>query len=148
MQQTVTLIVVCGSSGRKLFASAQKLLTASGFRFDPEPLRQKSHLAFYMTYLDVWSMGNTFERFLYPKKEVRKYESGVSSLWAIRREKLSLRNTARNEEERRLKECLSQARSAYRQATDESYLFMYRSVICCSDGFNPEPERFRPSQLV
>ena len=137
MQQTVTLIVACNAPGRELFRTAKRRLSPTGFTFDPVPLLKGSQLAFYLTYLDVWSMCQSFEKFLYPRSEVKYYEKGSTMLWAIRREKLRLRNKPMNEEEAIFLSMLQHARQTYRRATDESYLFIVRSVFAGSIGFNP-----------
>jgi len=139
MQQTVTLIVVCNAPGRELFRTAKRRLFPTGFTFDPVPLLKGSQLAFYLTYIDVWSMGDSFEKFLYPKSEVKYHENGRTMLWAVRREKLRLRSKPRSVEQATLFSLLQHAKNTYRRATDESYLFMVRSVFAGSIGFNPAP---------
>lgn len=137
MQQFVTLLVVCEDSGRHVFETLEQRIRTEGFHVDLDPLLTKSHLAFHLRYLDVWSMGDSFERFLYPKKELVHHAVGATELWALRREKLAVRGTPENEEEKRLKEYLLQARQVCRRATDESYFIMVRTIFDVSTGFNP-----------
>lgn len=85
-------------------------------------------------------MGDSFERFLQPDDALVFASSGIHQLICARRELLKISRKARNEEEVRLKEILTQANRAYRKATDESYLFLVRSVFAASDGFVPDRE--------
>jgi len=139
MQQRISIFVVCDSSGREIFATMEDRISSEGFSFDEEELLKKSHLAFSATYLDLWSIRDSFERFLFPRKKVRHFTKGMTLVWAIRREDLVVRNSPRNEEEIVFRTFLMAAKNMYKAATTESYLFVVRTVWTASDGFNPEP---------
>ncbi len=101
---------------------------------------QCGQLAFWSCILDAWSMGDSFDRFLRPSRELRKVVTGSHQVICCRRENIRIRGDARNEEEERLKQVLSQAKQAYKKSTKESYLFQIRSVFDVSTGFNPEAQ--------
>lgn len=137
MQQFVTILVLCGESGRQLFDEAEPRLTTNGFDWDRQQMIQGCQLAYWCSFLDVWSMGDSFDRFLGPENELRTASAGSHQLVCCRRENIRVEGKARNQEEERLKQILLQARDAYRSSTDESYLFQIRSVFDASSGFNP-----------
>ena len=138
MQQFVTIFVLCGEQGRQLFGESESRLTANGFDWDRDRAIQSGQVAYWCTLLDVWSMGDSFDRFLGPENEVRTFRAGSHQLVCCRREKVSIEGECRNEEEERLKQVLQQARDAYRSASEESYLFQIRSCFDASTGFNPQ----------
>lgn len=137
MQQFITIFVLCCESGRKLFDESDSRLTEGGFNWDRSQMIQSSQLAYWSSFLDVWSTGDSFERFLKPSRELRQVKVGSHQLLCCRRENIRIRGEARNGEEERLKQILKQARKAYKISTDESYLFQLRSVFDVSCGFNP-----------
>jgi virulence-associated protein VapD len=147
MQQIVTIFVICGESGRQLFDDSQSTLTDAGFDWDRDLMIKNGQLAYWASLLDVWSMGDTFERFIKPAKNVRTVRVESRELVCCRREKIRIAGKPRNEEERRLKEILIQAKEAYEDATSESYLFQIRSVLHTSDGFNPEAQQIMDVNL-
>jgi hypothetical protein len=137
MQQRVSIIVACNSSGRNLVETAESRITSAGFDFDPLSFTDKSHLAFYVSYIDVWSMGDTFHRFLYPKKEIKFISKDSTQIWIIDRSRLHIRNKPRNEEEQFLHSLLLQAKNFYKMKNVNFYFFLVRSVFTSSTGFNP-----------
>jgi hypothetical protein len=137
MQQFVTIFVVCGESGRQLFDESNLRLSANGFDWDRANTLKTDQLAFYCSFLDIWSMGDSFEKFFKPEGELKVIRSGSHQLVCSRREDIRIEGHAGNEEEKRLKQILEQAKEAYEDATSESYLFQLRSVFDASVGFNP-----------
>jgi len=137
MQQFVTIFVICGEAGRHLYDEAESRLTTNGFDWDRQQTIQGSQLAYWCSFLDAWSMGDSFDRFLGPENELRVASAGSHQLVCCRRENVRILGKARNQEEERLQQILLPAREAYLSATDESYLFQIRSVFDASSGFNP-----------
>ena len=140
MQQLVTIFVLCGTGGRQLFDESEARLTANGFDWDRDRMIQNGQLAYWCTLLDVWSMRDSFDRFLGPGNEVRTFRAGSQQLVCCRRENVRIEGESRNQEEERLKQVLQQARDAYRSASEESYLFQIRSCYDASPGFNPQAQ--------
>ena len=138
MQQFITIFVLCGESGRRIFDESKSRLSDEGFDWDHDQMTQSGQLAYWVRLLDVWSMGDAFDRFLQPKNDLQTVNSGSHQLVCCRRELVRIEGKARNEEESRLKEVLQQAKEAYSETTDESYIFQLRSVFDVSDGFNPD----------
>jgi len=138
MQQFVTIFVICGSEGKKLFDEANSLLSANGFKWDRESLIQGGHLAFWSSHLDLWSMGDTFDRFLATQEGVVRSAFSSHQLYAMRRDRSAFSMTARNEEEERFLSQLNHAKNAYKQVAIESYLFVIRTVFDGTKGFNPQ----------
>jgi hypothetical protein len=138
MQQLVTIFVLSGDEGRQLFDESESRLTTSGFDWDRDRMIQNGQLAYWCSILDVWSMGDSFDRFLAPESEVRAFCAGSHQLVCCRRESVAIKGVARNEEEERLKQVLQQAKDAYQSASDESYLFQIRSCFDASTGYNPQ----------
>ena len=141
MQQFITIFVLCGESGRTLFDESDTRLTGDGFDWNRDQMIQSGQLAYWSSFLDAWSMGDSFDRFLKPSRELRQVMAESHQLLCCRRENIRIRGEARSEEEERLKQDLRQARKAYKKATNESYLFQLRSVFDASCGFNPEAQQ-------
>jgi hypothetical protein len=141
MQQFVTIFVLCGAAGRELFDESESRLSANGFEWERDRMIQNGQLAYWCTFLDVWSMGDSFDRFLGPENEVRKFRAGSQQLACCRRENVRIEGESRTQEEERLKQVLQQARDAYRSASEESYLFQIRSCFDASTGFNPQEQQ-------
>jgi hypothetical protein len=137
MQQKVSIIVACNSSGRSLVKTAKSRITATGFDFDPLLLTDKSHLAFYLNYIDVWSTEDTFQRFLYPKNKLKFISKNSTQIWIIDRSELQIRNKPRNKEEEFLHSVLLQAKSFYKMKDVDFYFLLVRSIFTSSTGFNP-----------
>ncbi len=133
----MTIFVICGEAGRQLYDEAESRLTTDGFDWDRQQMIQGSQLAYWSSFLDAWSMGDSFDRFLGPENELRVACAGSHQMVCCRRENVRISGKARNQEEERLQQILLQAREAYLSATDESYLFQIRSVFDASSGFNP-----------
>jgi hypothetical protein len=144
MQQFVTIFVLCGESGRKLFEESDSRLTKVGLDWDRDKSLANGQLAYWINFLDAWSMGDSFDRFLSPENELKRVDAGSHQLVCCRRENVRIKSEPRNEEEARLRQILTQAREAYQGATSESYLFQIRSVFSASDGFNPEAQQDAP----
>jgi hypothetical protein len=138
MQQFITIFVLCGESGRLLFEESDSRLSEKGFDWNRDQMIQNGQLAYWARLLDVWSMGDSFDRFLQPEGGLRMINSGSHQLVCCRREKVRIKGKPRNEEEKRFKQVLKQAKEAYQGATNESYIFQLRSVFAASEGFNPE----------
>lgn len=138
MQQFVTIFVLCGEPGRQLFEESVSRLSEKGFDWNRDQMIQNGQLAYWARLLDVWSMGDSFDRFLQPEGELRRINAGSHQLVCCRRENVRIEGEARNEEEERLLQVLRQARKAYQSATNESYLFQLRSFLDTSHGFNPQ----------
>ena len=146
MQQFVTIFVLCGVEGRQIFDESESRLTPRGFDWDRDRMIQSGQLAYWCSLLDVWSMGDSFDRFLGPESEVRAFCEGSHQLVCCRRESVIIKGVGRNEEEERLQQVLQQAKYAYQSASDESYLFQIRSCFDASTGFNPqEAQQAAPS---
>ena len=141
MQQLITIFVLCGESGRKLFEESDSRLSEEGFDWNRDQMIQYGQLAYWSRLLDMWSMGDSFDRFLHPEGGLRMINSGSHQLVCCRREDVRIKGKARNEEEIRLKQVLKQAKEAYQGTTDESYLFQPRSVFDVSEGFSPEAQQ-------
>ena len=141
MQQFVTIFVLVGESGRVLYDDSEARLSRRGLDWDRGEAIRNGQLAFWINFLDLWSMGDSFDRFLCPSSELKKADAGPHQLICGRRENIKVGNKPRNEEEVRLFAFLSQAIEAYRKATCESYLFQLRSVFDVSDGFNPDVQQ-------
>ena len=148
MQQTITIFVACGREGEALFDEADSRLTKHGFEWDRDYLIKDGQIAFWSVHLDLWSMGDTFDRFLSSQFGLVRSAVGSHQLYAIRRDGLTISETARNEEEGRLLSVLQHAKNAYIEATAESYLFLIRTVFDASDGFNPEAQQVVTHQPV
>ena len=88
---------------------------------------------FYNEHLDLWSMGDSFDRFLRPRKHVRFFEHESCQLHAIARDRLRLRAVARDDEERLLRDVLDHAKRMY-QGGSGCYLFLLRRVRGTSSG--------------
>ena len=141
MQQRVSLIVACNSSGKNLATTIRDRITPSGFDFDPVPLMNQSHLAFYHTYIDLWSMGDTFDRFLYPKTSLTMVEAHSTQVWTILRAEMRIRNKPRNAEEEILRSLLVCAKDIYKTPTDDFYFFLVRSILpTTATSFDPKNE--------
>ena len=84
---------------------------------------------FYSDHLDLWSMGDSFDRCLRPKSQLRYFEAGSSQLYAIPRDLLRLRASPRNEEERLFRAVLQSAKSIYRPDASGAFLFVLRQVF-------------------
>jgi hypothetical protein len=108
-----------------------------GFDWNRQQMIQDGRLAYWCSFLDLWSMGDSFGRFLGPENELRTASAGPHQLVCCRRENVRIAGEARNQEEERLKQILLQARDAYPSSTEESYLFQIRSAFDASSGFNP-----------
>jgi hypothetical protein len=144
MQQFVTIFVLCGESGRQLFEESDSRLTKVGLDWDRDKSLANGQLAYWINFLDAWSMGDSFDRFLSPANELKRVNAGSHQLVCCRRENVRIKSEPRSEEEARLRQILTQAQEAYQGATSESYLFQVRSVFTASDGFNPEAQQAAP----
>ena len=140
MEQFVTIFVICGRAGRDLFEQAETRLTSEGMNWDRDAMIAAGQLAYWSQQLDLWSMGDSFGKFI-RSPEKRAFSSGSHQLICCRREGSEVQGQAANEEEKRLKEILLQAFRAYHEASTESYLFLVRSVIDTSKGFNPNAQQ-------
>jgi hypothetical protein len=141
MQQHVSLIVACDSSGRTLAKTIRERITSNGFEFDPVPLMNESHLAFYHSYVDLWSMRDTFDRFIYPKNALTLVEAYSTQVWTIPRAKMRIRNKARNTEEEILRSLLCYAKDIYKTSEADFYFFLIRSILpTTATSFDPKNE--------
>lgn len=148
MEQFVTIFVICGRAGRDLFDQAETWLTSKGMNWDRDAMIAAGQLAYWSQHLDLWSMGDSFDKFIH-SPDKRAFSSGSHRLICCRREGSEVRGKATNEEEQRLKGNLLQALRAYAEASTESYLFQLRSVFDASKGFNPNaPSSPLPGTLL
>ena len=139
MEQFVTVFVLCGRAGRELFEQVQSKLTCDGLQWDRDAMISVGQVAYWNHHLDLWSMGDSFDRFI-KSHDTLSVSSGAHQLICCGRESCEIEGEARTEEEARLKEILTQAIQAYGGAMNELYLFQIRSVFTASKGFNPVAE--------
>ena len=129
MKQRIVIAVVPGEPGRKLLDDAPRMLAKGSVVHYLESLIASDGLFFYSHHLDHWSMGDSFKWFLRPKSKVRLLKNGSSEFYVIRRDLLQLRAVPRNDEERLLHALLRSAKSIYRRAAPDAFLFVLREVL-------------------
>ena len=129
MFQKVVIAVLCDEAGKELYENCADFFDFDKFKIRADEAFLQNQLLFYNEHLDAWSMGDSFDRFLYPKSKLRSLSGGCSTIYAINRRHLKLQHAPRDEEERFLKSTLASARRFYWRASSDSYLFMLRKVF-------------------
>lgn len=129
MKQHIFISVIPGAPALHLLDCAQTMLAENSVTNYFQSLIASNGVLFYSEHLDLWSMGDSFNRFLRPKKHLRYFDEGGSQLYGIRRDLLQLRAPARDDEERLLRGLLKSAKSIYKRADSEAYLFVLRQVV-------------------
>ena len=86
-------------------------------------------IRFYSDHLDLWSMGDSFERFIRPKSRVRFFAHGSFQLYAIRCDLLRTPPASRDDEEYLLRTLLRGARAFSKHSDSAPFLFVLRQVF-------------------
>jgi hypothetical protein len=144
VKQRILIIVLEKDPGEDLIRSAAELLQNGSIDEYLQSFITTDQAIFFSEHLDVWSMGDSFDRFLRPKKHVRTISAGSRELYAIPRERLRLGLSARNEEEDLLRDLLGHAKRLYRRVAPDAHLFLLRSVTGAS---GPPISRVSPIDL-
>jgi hypothetical protein len=137
MKQRIFITVIPGASAEHLLDRAAKMLAEGSVIDYFHSLIASDGVLFYSDHLDLWSMGDSFDRFLRPKSQLRYFDARSSQLYAIRRRLLQLRASPRNDEERLFRAILQSAKSIYRRAAPEPFLFVLRQVFGASGDIGP-----------
>lgn len=132
MKQRILISVLPPQAGKSLLDAAPQYLESGIVGDYIRSLIERDQVVFYSEHLDLWSMGDSFERFLRPKKHLRFFSAHSSILYAIPRKCLSLGVTARDADEQLLRDLLRHARNAYRKVVPDAYLFVLRNVFGAS----------------
>jgi hypothetical protein len=132
MKQHIVIAVVSDAPAKHLFDRAHEMLAGGLVDAYFKSLTCSDDILFYSQHLDLWSMGDSFERLLRPKSRLQYFDGGSSQLYAIRRDVLQLRASPRDEEERLLRTLLLSAKSFQRRTAREAFLFVLRSVFDAS----------------
>lgn len=134
MKQRIVIVVLTG-------AAAELLLQSRGSYTDGEALHHSlvarlggEDVIYYSEHLDLWSMGDSLDRFLRPRSACLSEEIGADWLYAIPRRRLRLSAKPRNEEERLLLTFLQAAKSMYPNSDPDACLLVLRRVLGASDG--------------
>jgi hypothetical protein len=147
MKQRIFITVIPGAPGEHLLDCAQEMLAEGSVVDYIQSLIDSDSVLFYSDHLDLWSMGDSFDRFLRPKSRLRYFVAGSSELYAIRRDILQLRAAPRDDEERMLRALLYSAKSIYKSATLDTLMFVLRQVFKASGDTSldsqPRPMRCR-----
>lgn len=138
MKQRIFISVIPGAPALHLLDCAQTMLAEGSVTDYLQSLIASDGLLFYSEHLDLWSMGDSFNRFLRPKSRLLYFDGGGSQLYAIRRDLLQLRAAPRDDEERLLRGLLQSAKSISRRAEAEAYLFVLRQIFGLSGDQPPE----------
>ena len=145
MKQRIVITVVSVAAAEHLLDNADKMLAVGSVHGYFDSLTASDNVLFYSDHLDLWSMGDSFDRFLRPKSRLRYFDYGSSQLYAIRRDLLRFRVSPRNDEERLFRTLLQSAKSIYRQAGSEPVLFVLRQVFDVSRDV-PSNSQSRPNK--
>jgi hypothetical protein len=132
VKQRVLISVLRSNAGKSLLNAAPRLLESGSVGNHICSLIERGHLVFYSEHLDLWSMGDSFERFLRPKKHLRSFSAHSSILYAIPREYLRLSAPVRDEDEQLLRDLLGHAKRANQRTVPGAYLFVLRTVFGAS----------------
>ncbi len=133
MKQRILISVLPKDESLSLLNAAPQLLESSSVENHIRSLIERNQVVFFSEHLDLWSMGDSFDRFLRPKKHLRSLAAESSQLYAIPRENLRFHPPARNDEEQLLRDLLGHAKRAYRRTAPGAYLFVLRTVSDASD---------------
>ena len=115
MTQRIFITVIPSAAGECLLANAQKLLAEGLVVAYVHSLIDSQGVHFYSDHLDLWSMGDSFDRFLRPRSRVQYFDGGSSQLYAIRCDLLRTPAAPRDEEERLLRTLICGAKAFYRR---------------------------------
>lgn len=129
MTQRIFITVISGAPAEQLLANAQKMLAEKSVVAYVHSLIDSQGIHFYSDHLDLWSMGDSFDRFLRPRSRVQYFDGRSSQLYAIRCDLLRSPAAPRNEEERLLRTLICGAKAFYRHTEAASFLFVLRQVF-------------------
>lgn len=129
VRQRILIAVLPKTASKALLDSAQRLLEVGSIVRFIDSLVERDAAIFYSQHLDLWSMGDSFERLLRPKSKLRRFDHGSFQLYAIPRESLRFRLPARDKEEELFRDVLRHAKSIYRRVSPDAYLFVLRRVF-------------------
>ena len=129
MTQRIFITVIAGPPGEHLLANGQKMLAEGSVITYVHSLIDSQDVHFYSDHLDLWSMGDSFDRFLRPRTRVQYFDGGSSHLYAIRCDLLRTPPEPRDEEERLLRTLICGAKAFYRRAEPAALLFVLRQVF-------------------
>jgi hypothetical protein len=134
VKQRVSIAVVPSEAAHYLLKRAKKMLSEDSVTDYFDSLIVANAILFHSNHLDLWSMGDSFDRFLRPKSQVHFIDGGMSQLYAIPRDRIALRAAARNDDERLLQVLLQSAKSSYRDIPG-AFIFLLRQVFGLSGDF-------------
>jgi len=129
MTQRIFITVIPGAPGEHLLANAQKMLTERSVVPYVQSLIDSQGVRFYSDHLDLWSMGDSFDRFLRPKSRVQYFDGGSSQLYAIRCDLLRTPVAPRDEEEQLLRTLICGAKAFRKPSEATAFLFVLRQVF-------------------
>jgi hypothetical protein len=132
VKQRILISVLPIDASKSLLDAARQRLESGSLGEHIRSLIERNQVIFYCEHLDLWSMGDTFERFLRPKKHLLSFSAHSSILYAIPRERLRLSAPARDAEEQLLRDLLGRAKRAYQRTVPGSFLFVLRTVFGAS----------------
>lgn len=129
MNQRTCIVVLPNVESQLVLETAHELLAGGGFPKHVRELITRDRVIFFSEHLDLWSMWDTFDRFLRPRNQVQLFNGGSSMLYAISLERLTIRQTARDLEESLFRSLLIAAKTYDRRDRD-GFLFVLREVFC------------------
>jgi hypothetical protein len=127
--QRVMIAALSRDTGEQLLRNAERMLSDASFGAHIESLIDANRVLFYSEHLDVWSMGDSFERFLRPTSKVTLFAHGSEQLYALPRRLLTLRPRPRGCEERLLRDLLRLAKSQYAGVAPDAWIFVWRRAV-------------------
>ena len=136
MKQSVLITVLPAKESKALVEAISQHLDRRTVEVFIRSLVDRDRVVFHSEHLDLWSMGDSFELLLRPKKYLRCFSADSTILYTIPRDRLRLSAPARDDEERLLRDLLRHAKSLYRKAAPDAAIFVMRSVFEVSGDCN------------
>lgn len=133
MKQRVVITVLPADRAAELLSTVQQRLIDHSLLPRIESLMQTEEVLFFSDHLDLWSMGDTFDRLLRPKAKLHVFRHQSDVLYAIPRRSLVFRHKPRDFEEFLLCDLLRFAKTN-NWVTPDSWLFLLRRVLGTSPG--------------
>jgi hypothetical protein len=127
--QRIFITAIPGANGTHLLENAQAMIERRSVIDYVHSLIDTGGLSFYSDHLDLWSMADSFDRLLRPKRHLRYFDGGSSQLYAIDCGLLRTPPTPRDEEERMLRTLICGAKALHKRADVPVILFVFRQVF-------------------
>ena len=101
-----------------------------------ESARDDGDLIYYACFVDLWSMGNSFAKYL---PEAKKVGIAFGERWIVDRDSIVFDAVAEGHEEAVLRDQLNLARTAHAVVDRPSIMIVVREILSASSGLRVTP---------